>query len=115
MAGFVEGARAQDVPSGTVTVVDVGRHQLAVANVEGSIFAVDNECPHRGGSLGDGSINAQWSDWALECPLHGPVFDVCTGEVLNPPAAAGVRTYAVEIAGGVVRVSADCTALPVAS
>jgi nitrite reductase/ring-hydroxylating ferredoxin subunit len=107
VAGFVEVARVQDVPSGTVTVVEVGGHQLAVANVAGSFFAVDNECPHRGGPLGDGSINAQWSEWALECPLHGSVFDVRTGEVLNPPAAAGVRTYTVEVAGGVVRVPVD--------
>ena len=107
MAGFVEVARVEDVPSATVIVVEVGGHQLALANVEGSIFAVDNECPHRGGSLGDGSINTQWSEWALECPLHGSVFDVRTGEVLNPPAAVGVRTYAVEVAGGVVRVSVD--------
>ena len=107
MAGFVEVARVAGRAPGTVIVVEVGGRQLAVANVEGGFFAVDNECPHRGGSLGDGSINAQWSEWALECPLHGSVFDVRTGEVLNPPAAAGVRTYAVEVAGGVVRVSVD--------
>ena len=107
MAGFVEVARVEDVPSGTVIVVEVGGHQLALANVEGSFFAVDNGCPHRGGSLGDGSINTQRSEWALECPLHGSVFDVRTGEVLNPPAAVGVRTYAVEVDGGVVRVSVD--------
>jgi nitrite reductase/ring-hydroxylating ferredoxin subunit len=107
VAGFVEVARTQDVPSGTVTVVEVGDHQLALANVEGSFFAVDNQCPPRGGSPGDGSINTQWSEWALECPLHGSVFDVRTGEVLNPPAAVRVRTYAVGVARGVVRVSVD--------
>ena len=107
MAGFVEVARVEDVPSGTVIVVEVGGRQLALANVEGGFFAVDNECPHRGGSLGDGSINTQWNEWALECPLHGSVFDVRTGEVLNPPAAVGVGTYDVEVDGGVVRVSVD--------
>jgi nitrite reductase/ring-hydroxylating ferredoxin subunit len=35
------------------------------------------------------------------------VFDVRSGEVLNPPATAGVRTYAVEVEDGVVRVSVD--------
>ena len=107
MAGFVEVARVQDVPPGTVIVVEVGGHQLAVANVEAGFFAVDNRCPHRGGALGDGSINTQRSEWALECPLHGSVFYVRTGEVVNPPAAVGVGTYAVEVAGGVVPVSLD--------
>lgn len=107
MAGFVEVAGVEDVPSATVIVVEVGGHQLALANMEGSFFAVDNECPHRGGSLGDGSINTRRSEWALDCPLHGSVFDVRTGEVLNPPAAVGVGTYAVEVAGGVARVSRD--------
>ena len=107
MAGFVEVAGVEDVPSATVIVVEVGGHRLALANVGGSFFAVDNECPHRGGSLGDGSINTQRSEWALDCPLHGSVFDVRTGEVLNPPAPVGVGTYAVEVAGGVARVSRD--------
>jgi 3-phenylpropionate/trans-cinnamate dioxygenase ferredoxin subunit len=107
VAGFVEVARVQDVPPGTVIVVEVGGRQPAVANVEGGFFAVDNRCPHRGGSLGDGSINIQRSEWALECLLHGSVFDVRTGEVLNPPAAVGVGTYSVEVDGRVVRVSVD--------
>jgi 3-phenylpropionate/trans-cinnamate dioxygenase ferredoxin subunit len=107
MAGFVEVARDEEVPPGATKVVEVEGHQVALVNVEGSFYAVDNECPHRGGWLGEGELNLDWSEWALECPLHGSVFDVRTGEVLNPPATDGVRTYPVEIEGGAVRISVD--------
>jgi 3-phenylpropionate/trans-cinnamate dioxygenase ferredoxin component len=107
MTSFVEVARVGDVPPGTATVARVGDVEIALVNVEGTFFAVDNECTHRGGFLGEGEINTDWSAWAIECPLHGSVFDVRTGEVLNPPAPTPVRTYAVEVEGDVVKVSTD--------
>jgi nitrite reductase/ring-hydroxylating ferredoxin subunit len=107
MAGFVEVAREEEVPPGAITLVEVEGHQVALVNVEGSFYAVDNECPHRGGWLGEGELNLDWSEWALECPLHGSIFDVRTGEVLNPPATDAVRTYPVEIDGGAVRICVD--------
>jgi 3-phenylpropionate/trans-cinnamate dioxygenase ferredoxin component len=107
MACFVDVANVEDVPPGTVTVARVGDIEVAVVNVQGTFFAIDNECTHRGGFLGEGEINTDWSDWAIECPLHGSVFDVRTGEVLNPPAPTAVRTYPVEVQAGVVKVSTD--------
>jgi 3-phenylpropionate/trans-cinnamate dioxygenase ferredoxin component len=105
MAGFVEVARVEDVPPGTATVVQAGASELALINVNGTFFAIDNECTHRGGFLGEGEINTEWNDWAIECPLHGSVFDVRTGQVLSPPAPAPVRTYPVAVDGGIVKVS----------
>ena len=107
MANFVEVARVEDVPPGTATVVMVGSTELALINVEGTFFAIDNECTHLGGFLGEGEINTDWNEWAIECPLHGSVFDARTGEVLNPPAQTPVRTYEVQIEGGTVKVSVE--------
>jgi 3-phenylpropionate/trans-cinnamate dioxygenase ferredoxin subunit len=107
MARFVEVARVEEVPPGTATVVQVGGTELALVNVDGTFFAVDNECTHMGGFLGEGEINDDWSEWAIECPVHGSVFDVRTGEVLNPPAPTPVRTYPVEVEGEVVKVSTE--------
>ena len=105
MAEFIEVARVDDVPPGTALVVTVGSTELALVNVEGTFYAVDNECTHVGGYLGEGEINTDWGEWALQCPLHASVFDVRTGEVLNPPATEAVHTYPVEVQAGVVRVS----------
>ncbi len=107
MSRFVKVARVEDVPSVTATVIEVGALRLALVNVDGSFFVVDNECTHRGGSLGEGEINTDWNEWAIQCPLHGSVFDVRTGEVLNPPAPTAVRTYPVEVEAGVIKVSTD--------
>src|SRR2546427_6030964 len=107
MADFVEVARADDVQPGTVTVVEAGGKELALVTVGGTFYAVDKECTHRGGWLGEGAINEDWGEFALECPLHGSVFDLRTGEVLNPPAPSPVRHYPVEVVEGAVRVAVD--------
>jgi 3-phenylpropionate/trans-cinnamate dioxygenase ferredoxin subunit len=105
MTRFVEVARVQDLPPGAARVASVDDVEIALVNVQGTFYAIDNECTHRGGSLGAGEINTDWGEWAIECPLHGSVFDVRTGEVLNPPAPTPVRTYAVELEGDIVKVS----------
>lgn len=105
MAELVDVARVEEVPRGTARVVTAGGRELALLNVDGTFYAIDNECTHRGGYLGEGEINPDWGEWALECPLHGSVFDVRTGEVLNSPATEPVRTYPVEVDAGVIKVS----------
>jgi 3-phenylpropionate/trans-cinnamate dioxygenase ferredoxin component len=107
MAEFVEVSRVEDLPPGTATVVRVRDTELALVNVADTFYALDNQCTHRGGYLGEGEINPDWHEWAIECPLHGSVFDVRTGEVVNPPATEPVRTYAVRVEDGAVQVAID--------
>jgi 3-phenylpropionate/trans-cinnamate dioxygenase ferredoxin subunit len=107
MPEFVDVAQVDNVPPGTATVVTVKGTELALVNVDGAFYAVDNECTHLGGYLGEGEINPDWGDWAIECPLHASVFDVRTGEVLSAPASEAVRTYPVRVEAGVVQVSVD--------
>lgn len=104
MARFVEVAKVEEVTPGTATVVEADGLRLAIVNVGGSFFALDNECTHRGGPLGDGWLVGAW---LLQCPWHGSVFDVRTGEALEPPAPGPVRSYEVSVEGGVVRVAID--------
>ena len=106
-ATLVDVARVEDVPPGSAKVVTAGDRLLALVNIDGSFYALDNECPHRGAELGEGRLNPRFGPFALECPLHQGCFDVRTGEVLNPPAVQAVRTYPVEVADGVVRVLID--------
>src|SRR5512132_3348882 len=105
MAEYIEVARIEDVAPDTAIVARVGDVEVALVNVNGTVFAIDNECTHRGGSLGEGEINTDWSEFAIECPLHGSVFDVRTGEVLKPPAQTPVRTYPVEMDEGLIKVA----------
>ena len=70
-----------EVPPGTGKVVVAGGRVLALFNVEGEFFAVDNSCPHRGGPLGEGHLQGK----IVTCPWHGWQFDLACGvSPLNP-------------------------------
>lgn len=99
---LIEVAQAEDIEPGTVRTVQAGGCILALVHTGGRICAVDDRCPHAQGSLGAGELV---EDFALECPLHGAVFDVRTGEALEGPTDTPVRTYEVTVEDGVVKVS----------
>jgi nitrite reductase/ring-hydroxylating ferredoxin subunit len=99
---FVQVAAVSDVPPGWVLKVRVGSREIALANCEGSISAIDNACSHAGGPLGDNRLK---DGCYLECPWHNAVFDARTGEVTRGPARKGVRTYPVTVHDGAVFVA----------
>ena len=74
--------KATDVPAGEGRVVEAGGRTLAVFNVAGRYYALDNECPHRGGPLGEGDLEGT----LISCPWHGWRWDVTTGANANNPA-----------------------------
>jgi nitrite reductase (NADH) small subunit len=74
--------RATDVPAGTGRVVETGGRTLAVFNVNGAFYAIDNECSHRGGPLGEGDLDGT----IVLCPWHAWRWDVTTGANVNNPA-----------------------------
>jgi nitrite reductase (NADH) small subunit/3-phenylpropionate/trans-cinnamate dioxygenase ferredoxin subunit len=74
--------RASDVPEGTGRVVEAGGRTLAVFNVGGRFYALDNECGHRGGPLGEGDLDGT----TVVCPWHAWRWDVTTGGNVNNPA-----------------------------
>jgi 3-phenylpropionate/trans-cinnamate dioxygenase ferredoxin subunit len=101
MADFWIAAETRDVPPGSVKAVEIDGRRIAVCNVDGEYYAVDDVCTHDGGPLGSGRL----CDSQIECPRHGARFDVRSGRAVVLPAVLPIRTYAVEVAGGDVRVS----------
>lgn len=66
---------------------------VCVARVRGALCAVDNECPHRGAPLAEGTIE----DGRIVCPWHAWSFDPATGtEATNPAAAVAVYPIRVQ-------------------
>jgi nitrite reductase/ring-hydroxylating ferredoxin subunit len=100
MAEFVKVATLSELEPGACKAVEVGARTLAVCNVDGKIFAMDNECLHHGGPLGEGSLMGH----VLTCPWHMWEYDVRTGAVLGN-AGAKVNTYPVEIEGDDIKVA----------
>jgi nitrite reductase/ring-hydroxylating ferredoxin subunit len=77
---YVTVAHVQDVPPGTVRQVQAGERWYALANVDGVLHAVDNNCPHNGGPLGKGFLNGS----QLTCPWHAWSWDVTSGRNCAP-------------------------------
>ena len=94
MVDFVRVARASEVPSGSAKVVVVLGHPVALFNVDGAVYAVSNVCLHRGGPIGEGTLDGA----IVTCPMHGWEYDVRTGRNVTNPAAR-LRTYAVRLDG----------------
>src|SRR5262249_1284650 len=90
----------QEVPGGQGRKVTIKGKPLAVFNVGGSFYAIDDPCPHRAASLWEGEVEGT----EVACPLHGARFDLSTGAHLCPPAQRGVKSYPVQIVGDEVQV-----------
>jgi nitrite reductase (NADH) small subunit len=96
-------AQTSDLTPGTGKVVQADGRTIALFNVEGTFFAIDNTCTHRGGPLGEGKLIGD----TAECPWHGAHFNVKTGAVTRPPAPAAVASFPVKIDGNDVLVGVD--------
>src|SRR5919108_1663185 len=93
MSEFVRlGSKADLPPENEAREFTVGERVICVANVHGTITAMDNVCLHRGGPLGQGVIEGD----KLVCPWHGWQYDPKTGQAVHNPAAK-VKVYPIKI------------------
>jgi nitrite reductase (NADH) small subunit/3-phenylpropionate/trans-cinnamate dioxygenase ferredoxin subunit len=79
--GFINIAQVHEIPSGTGRTVEVNGIWIAIFNVEGTFYAIDNACPHAGGPLGEGKLHGT----VVQCPWHGWKFDVANGQRVGNP------------------------------
>jgi 3-phenylpropionate/trans-cinnamate dioxygenase ferredoxin subunit len=100
MAEFVTVAKQGEVPVGEARVVAVDGKHIALCNVDGTLYAIDDVCTHDGGPLGEGFLDGD----QIECPRHGARFDVKTGKALTLPAVMPVNSYPVRVEGDEIKV-----------
>jgi 3-phenylpropionate/trans-cinnamate dioxygenase ferredoxin component len=96
-------ARIDDIPPSRVAVFSVGDHEVAVCNVDGQFYAIDDLCTHDGGSLDQGELEGT----EIECPRHGARFDVRSGDVTQLPAFEPVETHDIRVEDGTVQVGVE--------
>ena len=101
MADFVTVGEASEVPEGDVKAFDVNGAEVAVARVEGALFAFSDICTHRHCNLSSGG---ELDDHTIECECHGSMFDIRTGEVVNPPAEDPLETFQVQEVDGQIQI-----------
>ncbi|HXX48001.1 MAG TPA: non-heme iron oxygenase ferredoxin subunit [Myxococcota bacterium] len=94
-------ARLADLPPGAVRRVVVEGIEIALCNVGGELYAVDDVCTHACASLSEGALVGS----ELECPLHGGCFDVRTGAAGGGIVTEDLRRFAVRVDGADVSVS----------
>src|ERR1700674_1501621 len=91
---FARAAKTNEITPGTIREFHIEGKAIALANVGGKFYAINNTCLHRGGQLGQGVMDGKM----VTCPWHGWQYDVTTGRVGQSPAA-GVDRYPVEVRG----------------
>jgi nitrite reductase (NADH) small subunit len=95
----VKVATAGEIPPGEGRVFEVKGRMLAVFNVDGRFYATDNDCPHRGGPLGEGDLDGT----VIRCPWHAWRWDVTTGANVNNPAVK-IACFPVTVEDGAILV-----------
>jgi nitrite reductase/ring-hydroxylating ferredoxin subunit len=100
MSRFVSIATVGDIPPGEARAYVVGDREIALFNVDGAFYAIENACPHQGGPLAEGFIDGP----IVTCPWHAWCFDVRDGQMTLGGMTA-VEAYDVAIEGSAISVS----------
>ena len=95
-------ANINEFKNGSSKIIIHDGTPIAVFKNGGEFFAIDNRCPHRGASLGDGHISGD----VVTCPWHAWQFSVSTGQALENPNCF-VKTFPVYIEDDIVKLKYD--------
>jgi nitrite reductase/ring-hydroxylating ferredoxin subunit len=94
---FQRVATVTEMTDGEMKLVTINNTEVCLARIGAQYFAMNNECTHAGAMLSLGPLDTE--NYQLQCPLHGSVFDVRTGNVVKGPADEPEQVYAVKIEG----------------
>lgn len=99
---FIPIANIEDLPPGTCRSIETNDWGIALFNLDGHIYALDNTCPHAGGPLGEGIIEGEH----ITCPWHGWKFHIPTGICQkNPTPSWNVVCHDVRVMEGVIQIA----------
>ena len=98
----IELCKTTDVDEGSAIKVDKDDLSLAVFNLNGAYYVMDDMCSHGPGSLSEGYITGN----TIECDFHNGSFNIITGEVVEPPCLIPQKTYKVVVNGDMVCIEA---------
>lgn len=96
-------ASADSIAPGDYAQVEIDDMLIAVFNVGGEFYAVEDICTHDGGELTGGSLDND----VVICPRHGARFCLRTGAALSPPAYEPTRAFATRLQDGVVQIQVE--------
>ena len=107
---YVKVLRSDELKEGEKRKITIGKNTLLLTNVNGDYHAIDDRCPHMGGSLYEGVLNGD----TIKCPKHGTMFDVRNGKVVQNGKilfirlnVSDTRVYPVKIEGSDILIGID--------
>lgn len=100
---WLDVAAASDIPPGAHEILETDDEIIAVFNIEGEFFAIEDVCTHDGEELTGGPVEGD----EIICPRHGARFCIRTGRALTPPAYEDVPTYPVRVRDGRIEVRVE--------
>jgi 3-phenylpropionate/trans-cinnamate dioxygenase ferredoxin subunit len=103
MDDWIDVAASDEFPPGACRTVDAFGTPIAVFNVDGTYYAIEDVCSHEAETLSDGKLDG----CEITCPRHEARFSLRTGEALCAPAYEPVATFPVRVAEGMVQVRDD--------
>ena len=96
---------AEELPEGSVRIVEVDGLEVGVFNCGGELLAIEDRCSHDDGPLAEGTFDA--AACTVECPRHGSLFDLRSGRPKTLPAFAPVDTFDVRVEDGEIKLEVD--------
>lgn len=105
MSETIDVCEIAELPPGETRLVEADGEVIGVFNCGGDLYAIEDRCSHDDGPLAEGALDAE--ERTVECPRHGSLFDLKTGKPLTLPAYLPVRTFAVAVEGGTVKLEVD--------
>ena len=96
MTEFVKAAKIADIQNGDRKIVEINGVSVAIFNVGGNFYCIEDVCTHDSGPVAEGYLNG----FQIECPRHGALFDIRDGRVLSMPAVVPVPSYKVKLVEG---------------
>jgi nitrite reductase/ring-hydroxylating ferredoxin subunit len=97
---WVKVATTGEVRDGEVVGKNVADKPIAVCNLGGEFYALDNVCTHAFALMSDGWIEGD----TIECPLHAGKFEIRTGKGLGDPIDDDLKVYPVRVSGDDVEI-----------
>lgn len=101
MTEFIKVATRDEIPVGGSKLVEVDDVRIALFNLDGEYYAIEDMCTHDGGPLVEGDVV---NECQVQCPRHGARFDIRTGAAVSFPAFSPTTVFEVSVEGEDIRI-----------
>lgn len=100
MPRWVEVGLPEEIADQSCKLVEIDRIPIAIFNLEGEFYAIEDNCPHQHLPLADGLVEND----CITCPYHGARFNIITGQLLAPPACDNLKTFPTRVVAGRIEI-----------